>query len=207
MCHEISRSSSLIYYCMDYERELFVGGKTILISKKPGELITPFMGDVVYPKDVNNYVTRQYEVVPATTCKPVVRQEVTLYIPTTTGTFGRTIRSRAGMHISPIIRVDETEYVYKYEFFPAGKYNDYPYILVVFGTSDLVFYDGVDVSVKRFYIPGGDTLKGIADELRKLFGRMEKLDMEIFKQTIKDTKKAYKAMEKAIERGYKSSAQ
>ena len=207
MCHEITRSSSLIYYCLDYEKELYVGGKSFAKPILGNFLVTSIMGEKVYPRKLSNKVTKQYELIPAATANPIASQNLTFHVPSTAGDMGKNKRIKAGMHVAPIIKHVYEDADKHYEFLPTSMYQQHSYVFVVFRISDVVFYDGLDASVRLFYIPGGKTLKKIAESLEKLFGAMEKYEERAFDKIISDTEWAYKKMERAIAREDETSTQ
>lgn len=133
------------------------------------------------------------------TKNPIKKQDIELYIPVVT-THGRedlivTKQVDAGMHIAPLLKTftidaSNVDIPYRGTEFGTSKRR----VLVIFKESDIIFYDGLSVSVREFYIPEMTT--DLAEEIMNKMYNLKIIHQPIIAEYIKQTHELYEMLAK-----------
>lgn len=169
MCHNVSARRSLQYYYLRNEstgkiyglKSMFVDTLTEDKNVIRARFMTTkydfkFKGDTIVVKDTPKIQPIQFTI-------PVSTELEQFY---STQICERKIK--AGMHIYPFFYYNRETGDYRIYKDPFDVY------IVMFRSDDIVFYDGKDISVKRFVIPSGSMIEN--DELLQKY-----LDKDIIK--------------------------
>ena len=171
MCHQVGSNGNGSFLSYGLNREIFVGVKRLSVQENELLIQAPAMLTRYKVCKPTNEIF--IDTVLVTTEIPIAKQEVNLFIPSERGPYNRTVHLKAGIHLAPILSGSSPFEQYSFNESRTGtniNHPYYPYVLAIFLLDDVLFYDGEDVSVLKFYIPDPWQGARIASKLMKVCG-------------------------------------